>query len=89
MFLVWIVPVLRRIVLIIDRAGGFEAAQGASGPIDLFDGSGAYLGTLPPEAPLPLAFLPDGRVLVKEVDEQTEVERVAVGSLVVSEAGGG
>lgn len=67
----------------------FEAAEGASGPIDLFDGSGAYLGTLPPEAPLPLAFLPDGRVLVKEVDEQTDIERVAVGSLAVSEAGGG
>ncbi len=66
----------------------FEAAEGEDGPIDLFDPTGAYLGTLPANAPMPIAFLPDGRVLVEEVDELTEIERIVVGRLAIGEAAG-
>jgi hypothetical protein len=45
--------------------------------VDILDESGEYLGTLPPGSPFPAAFLPDGRIVVKEVDE-LGVERVVV-----------
>lgn len=66
----------------------FEVAEGESGPIDVFDPTGAYRGTLPAGAPMPIAFLPDGRVLVEELDEATEIERVVVGRLEIGEAAG-
>lgn len=45
--------------------------------VDVFDPTGAYLGTLPPDAPWPLAFTPEGNVVAKETDE-LDVERVVV-----------
>ena len=44
---------------------------------DLFAPNGAYLGTLPAEAPWPIAFLPDGRPLAAEPDE-LDITRVVV-----------
>ena len=52
--------------------------------IDLFGPDGAYLGTLPPEAPFPAAFLPDGRIAAVERDE-LDVPRVVVYQPVHSE----
>jgi len=46
-------------------------------PIDVFDREGRYLGTLPAGSPFPIAFLPDGRILVAEKDE-LDVERLVV-----------
>jgi hypothetical protein len=66
----------------------FQLGPDATGPIDLFDPSGAYAGTLPSGTQLPLAFLPDGRVLLREVDEVTEVERIAVGRMEIRRADG-
>jgi hypothetical protein len=45
--------------------------------IALFDHSGAPIGVLPLGAPLPIAFLPDGRALVQVVDS-LDVERIGV-----------
>ncbi len=45
--------------------------------VDVFDPTGAYLGTLPPGAPWPLAFTPQGNVVAKEKDDM-DVERVVV-----------
>lgn len=45
-----------------------RAADGTK-PIDVFDPDGAYLGTLPPEAPWPGAFLADGTFVALEKDE--------------------
>lgn len=61
----------------------FEPGQDAQGAVDLFDESGAYDGTLLAGTPFPLAFLPDGRLLVREVDEATDVQRIVVGRLVI------
>jgi hypothetical protein len=66
----------------------FEPAEGEDGPIDLFDPTGAYVGTLPADAPMPIGFLPDGRVLVEALDEPTEIERIVVGRLAIGEAAG-
>lgn len=38
-------------------------------PTDIVDPEGTYLGTLPPSAPYPIRFLPDGRALVAETDD--------------------
>ena len=45
--------------------------------VDVLGADGAYLGTLPPGAPFPAAFLPDGRVVAVERDE-LDVPRVVV-----------
>jgi hypothetical protein len=45
--------------------------------IDVFDTSGVYLGTLPPEFPMPLEFMPDGKLLLVERDE-LDIERLVV-----------
>ena len=47
------------------------------GPIDVFDPTGAYLGTLPEGTSLPLAILADDRVVVSEKDA-LDVERLVV-----------
>jgi hypothetical protein len=65
----------------------FQPGRDDRGPIDRFDATGAYLGTLPAGTPFPLAFLPDGRMLIREVDEATAVERIAVGRLETDGAG--
>jgi hypothetical protein len=46
-------------------------------PIDIFDPSGAYLGTLPAGTPFPMLLLPGGRVGVVEKDE-SDVQRLAI-----------
>ncbi len=55
----------------------FEVGTEATGPIDIFDVTGAYVGTLPATAPFPMAFLPDGRLVGSETDE-FDVTRVVV-----------
>ena len=47
------------------------------GPVDIFDPSGAYLGTLPAGAGFPLLLLPGDRVAIAERDA-LDVERLAV-----------
>jgi hypothetical protein len=66
----------------------FAVGADATGPIDLFDPSGAYRGTFPADTRLPLAFLPDGRVLLQEVDEVTGVERLVVARVEIRESEG-
>lgn len=46
-------------------------------PIDVFDSSGAYVGTLPNAFPMPLTFTPQGDILLSERDE-SDVERLVV-----------
>ena len=48
-------------------------------PIDIFNPEGQYVGTLPYDAPFPVGFLPDGRILVSERDE-LDIERLVVRS---------
>ena len=48
-----------------------------SGPIDVFDSTGAYVGTLPAGEPFPLLLLPGDRVAVSERDA-LDVERLVV-----------
>lgn len=55
----------------------FAVGPDIEGPIDLFDATGAYLGTAPPDTPFPLAFLDADRFAASEIDA-TDVERVAV-----------
>ena len=45
-------------------------------PTDILAADGTYLGTLPPEAPFPIGFLPDGRMLTTETDELEAVRLV-------------
>jgi hypothetical protein len=51
------------------------------GPVDVFDASGEYLGTLPEGVPFPLEFTPGGHVLVAERDE-LDIERLVVAELI-------
>jgi hypothetical protein len=46
-------------------------------PTDILAADGTYLGTLPADAPYPIGFLPDGRVLSTERDELDVVRLVA------------
>lgn len=48
------------------RRGG---VRGEPRPTDLFTADGGYLGTLPADAPFPIAFFPDGRIAAAEEDE--------------------
>lgn len=50
-------------------------------PIDVFDETGEYVGTLPAGIVDPVGFLPDGRVLAAERDE-LDVERLVVRRIV-------
>jgi hypothetical protein len=60
--------------LLVER----RAADGAAPTrIDLFDPTGAYLGTLPPGTPLPTVLLPNGRMAVVEKDED-DVARLVI-----------
>ncbi|MDX1395208.1 MAG: hypothetical protein R3195_12495 [Gemmatimonadota bacterium] len=52
-------------------------AENLSGPIDLFDASGAYMGTLPAGTRFPIALLPGDRIAVAEKDA-FDVERLVV-----------
>lgn len=46
-------------------------------PTDVLAADGTYIGTLPADAPFPMGFLPDGRVLASERDE-LDVARLVV-----------
>ncbi|MGD2152750.1 MAG: 6-bladed beta-propeller [Gemmatimonadales bacterium] len=54
-----------------------EVGPEARGPIDVFDRTGAYVGTLPEDAPFPLVFLSESRMGASERDE-FDVERLVV-----------
>ena len=58
-----------------------EVVGERTGPVDIFDDTGEYVGTLPAETPWPLAFGSDDRILVLETDE-LDVQRVVVYSIV-------
>jgi hypothetical protein len=47
------------------------------GPVDIFDATGEYVGTLPPDRPWPAAFASGERILALETDE-LGVQRVVV-----------
>ncbi len=51
--------------------------DGEEPAIDVFDPDGAYVGTLPPGTPVPILFLPDGRLVAVETDD-LEVDRLVV-----------
>jgi hypothetical protein len=44
-------------------------AIGRPGPVDIFDATGQYIGTLPPDAPWPAAFGPGEQILALESDD--------------------
>jgi hypothetical protein len=46
-------------------------------PTDVLTADGTYIGTLPADAPFPMGFLPDGRMLASERDE-LDVTRLVV-----------
>jgi len=54
-----------------------RTVSGDDGATDVFDPAGEYVGTLPPDAPYPDAFTPDGDILVIERGE-FDVEQVVV-----------
>ena len=74
-----LVPAIRG--LRVDPDGRIWASRGGPRPeptpTDVLAADGTYLGTLPAEAPFPIGFLPDGRVLAVETDA-LEVERLVV-----------
>ncbi|MEX2530121.1 MAG: 6-bladed beta-propeller [Gemmatimonadota bacterium] len=74
-----VTPAVGRIA--IDREGGLWVQRGGlreePRAIDLFDADGDYRGTLPPGAPFPLAFFPDGRIAASHTDD-FEVTRLVV-----------
>lgn len=61
----------------VERFEPGTPAAGVSGPVDVFDPTGAYLGTLPEGTPFPLLVLPDGRVAYAEKDA-FDVERLVI-----------
>ncbi|MBW3551931.1 MAG: hypothetical protein KY466_00400 [Gemmatimonadetes bacterium] len=73
------VPAVRGLAVAPDgtvwaHRGGPEEEPRAT---DVFDSTGLYVGTLPPETPFPLAFTPWGDVVAAERDE-LDVERLVV-----------
>ena len=47
------------------------------GPIDVFDAEGRYIGTIEDGSTFPIGFLPDGRLLVPEMDDM-DVQRLVI-----------
>lgn len=74
-----LVPAIRG--LKVDPIGRIWISRGGPRPeptpTDVLATDGTYLGTLPAEAPFPIGFLPDGRMLAVEEDA-LEVERLVV-----------
>jgi len=72
------VPAIRR--LKVGPDGRIWVSRGGprpeSTPTDVLAADGTYIGTLPPEAPFPMGFLPDGRLLAPVRDE-LDVVRLA------------
>lgn len=78
-----VVPAIRRIGLAYDGSLWVQRwVPGADeAPIDVFDPTGAYAGTLSGRPPFPAVFLPDGGVGVVSKDEN-DVERLVIESVV-------
>ncbi len=55
----------------------FEVGEHARGPIDVFDATGAYVGTAPSDSPFPVVFLDDDTFGAAETDAH-DVTRLAV-----------
>ena len=74
-----LVPAIRG--LRVDPDGRIWVSRGGPRPeptpTDILAADGTYLGTLPAEAPFPIGYLPDGRILAVETDA-LEVERLVV-----------
>lgn len=62
----------------VGRSGELD---GSPGPIDVFDASGEYAGSLPPETPFPLVFLPGDRIGFAERDS-VDVERLVIARVI-------
>jgi len=77
------IPAIRNVLLApsgelwVARLIPGASADGTPEPIDVFDPTGAYLGTLPEGTPFPLLLLPDGRVAYAEKDA-LDVERLVI-----------
>lgn len=69
-FAEWI-PAIRRIRIAPDGTFWVQrfAVKGDAAATDLFSADGVYLGTLPDDAPYPVAFFPDGRIITVEKDD--------------------
>jgi hypothetical protein len=84
-----VVPAIRSLIvapngeLWIRRGGPFTDPP----LIDVFDRTGEYLGTLPAGSPLPIAFTPSGGIAAIDKDEASDVERLAIYTVV--RGGGG
>ena len=82
-------PLLEQIV--VEPGGRIWArrfvAGDEPGAIDVFEADGEYLGTLPPSTPLPIGFLPDGRVMTSRTDD-LDVQRLVVGRFIERSADG-
>lgn len=78
-----VVPLIEQVVL--DPDGRIWAQRFVPGeepgPVDLFEADGEYLGTLPPDRPLPIGFLPDGRIMTAETDAM-DIQRLVIGRYV-------
>lgn len=72
-----VIPAVRAMAVSPDGSVWVNRARvaGEASLIDIFSGSGSYLGTLPEGAPFPAAFLPNGDVLTIERDE-SDVDRL-------------
>jgi len=68
-------PTVPWIADLVRRPGGEvwvqkkEVGAENDGPVDVFDSSGAYLGTLAPDFPFPILFLDRDRLVVAETDD--------------------
>jgi len=72
------IPVITRLAISPEGALWVEPRHSFdSGPIDIFDPGGNYVGTLPEAAPFPTVFLPDEKIGVIETDE-LDVPRLVV-----------
>jgi hypothetical protein len=60
------------------------ALAGEAAPVDVFDPDGRYLGTLPDAGSFPVAFLPEGRILVSEEDA-AGVQRLVAQTVVLGD----
>ncbi|HKJ93758.1 MAG TPA: hypothetical protein VJ957_11385 [Longimicrobiales bacterium] len=81
-----VVPAVRRIGLAYDGSLWVQrwvpgASDAKDAPIDVFDATGAYVGTLPEGTAFPAVFLPGGGVGVVSEDS-LEVQRLVVESVV-------
>jgi hypothetical protein len=73
-----VVPAIR--TLRVGPEGRLWVSRGGprpeSTPTDVLAADGTYIGTLPADAPFPIGFLPDGRMLATETDELDVVRLV-------------